>query len=69
MSRTIGVGLVGAGMIGDVHVANVRADGRAEIVSIADADRATLERKLATHGVARGSTDYRDLVADPGSTP
>ncbi len=64
MPKTIRIGLVGAGMIGDVHVENVRNDGRGEVVRVATASRATLDAKLPKYGVARGSLDWRDVVGD-----
>ncbi len=47
MAPKVRIGLVGAGMIGDVHVANVAADGRGEVTWVATASRATLDAKLA----------------------
>ena len=65
MASKVRIGLVGAGMIGDVHVANVAADGRGEVTRVATASRATLDAKLPRYGITQGSLDYRDVVRDP----
>src|SRR5690349_7060082 len=72
--RELGVGVIGAGWLGDVHA---RAWGRlrhhypdlpltARFVAVADsvpAARAGAQRK---HGFATAYDDWRDLLADPG---
>jgi predicted dehydrogenase len=65
MSRPLKLGLIGAGMIGDAHIRSARADGRADFVHIAARTKETLTAKMKTHGIAKGTLDYREVLADP----
>ncbi len=71
--REIGVGVVGAGWLGDVHA---RAWGRlrhhypdlpvrARFVAVADSVPAALATAQRKHGFETAYDDWRDLVADP----
>lgn len=58
------IGLIGAGMIGDVHIDRIRQDGRGEVTWIAARTEKTLTEKLKKHGIVNGTLDYRDMLAD-----
>ena len=71
--RTIGVGIIGAGWLGDVHA---RAWARLRhhypdlsvaprFVAVADTVEASRERAQRRHGFGTAYEDWRDLVADP----
>lgn len=71
--REIGVGVIGAGWLGDVHA---RAWERLQhhypdlgvrprMVAVADSVQAATEAASRRHGFARCYDDWRDLVADP----
>lgn len=71
--RTIGVGVIGAGWLGDVHA---RAWGRlrhhypdlgvtARFVAVADSVPAAREVAVRKHGFATAYEDWRHLIADP----
>ena len=73
-TRTIGVGVIGAGWLGDVHA---RAWGRLrhhyadlgvtpQFVAVADSVPGAREAAVAKHGFATAYGDWRDLIADPG---
>jgi len=64
MPKKLNVAVIGAGMIGDVHVDCIRKDGRGEVSWLVAKSDKTVTEKLAKHGVARGSTDYRDALDD-----
>jgi predicted dehydrogenase len=64
MPKRLNVAVIGAGMIGDVHVDCIRKDGRGEVSWLVARSDKTVTEKLAKHGVARGSTDYRDALDD-----
>ena len=55
---------IGLGMISRAHLAGYAAAEDAEVVAVCDEDPAKVEAVAAAHG-ARGSTDYRALLADP----
>jgi predicted dehydrogenase len=65
MPQKLKLGLIGAGMIGDAHIRSARADGRADFVAIAARTKETLAAKMKTHGISKGTLDYRDVLADP----
>lgn len=71
--RAIGVGVIGAGWLGDVHA---RAWGRLRhhypdlgvtprFVAVADSVAGAREGAVSRHGFAKTYEDWRDLVADP----
>lgn len=64
MSKKINIGLIGAGMISDVHIQNIRKDGRAEVTWIAARTNETLEAKMRKHGIEQGTLDYREMLND-----
>lgn len=64
MRPKINIGLIGAGMIGDVHVENVRKDGRAEVTWIAARTEGTLQAKMKKHQINQGTLDYREMLND-----
>ncbi|WP_455383473.1 Gfo/Idh/MocA family protein [Salinispira pacifica] len=64
MERTLGVGIVGAGFIGELHA---QAIGRVAGLTVAAAtrrNRAELSRFCSAHH-ARAHDDYRQLIEDP----
>lgn len=71
--RRIKVGLVGAGWMGRAHATAFRnaplvfgpEPGVPEIVAVADSSGAAAQRFADTFGVARVSTDWRQVVTDP----
>jgi predicted dehydrogenase len=64
MPKKLNIAVIGAGMIGDVHVDRIRRDGRGEVSWLVARTDRTVTEKLAKHGVPRGSTDYRDVLDD-----
>jgi predicted dehydrogenase len=65
LNPKIEIGIIGAGMIGDVHVENLRKDGRAAVTWLAELNPETLQTKLKKHQIAKGTPDYREMLADP----
>ncbi|NDW04854.1 inositol 2-dehydrogenase [Jiella pacifica] len=57
------VALFGAGRIGKVHAASIRADTRSELVAVTDVVAAAAESLAAEHGIAVRSPE--DILADP----
>ncbi|MCB2177999.1 MAG: Gfo/Idh/MocA family oxidoreductase [Actinomycetales bacterium] len=70
----IGVGLISAGWMGTVHSRGYLAVGdkypelgvSPELVVVADTVEANSQRLVDRLGYARSTTDYRDVLADPG---
>jgi myo-inositol 2-dehydrogenase/D-chiro-inositol 1-dehydrogenase len=58
----IGVGLVGAGLIGDQHALAFKRVKGARVLGVADPDRARARRLADTHGVPAVFDDYRRLL-------
>lgn len=68
----IGIGLVGGGYMGKAHAVALSAVGavfdtalRPRLEVIAATSAASAERYRKAYGFARGTADWRDLVADP----
>ncbi|MFC1568918.1 Gfo/Idh/MocA family protein [bacterium] len=64
MSKPFNIGIIGMGMIGDVHLERIRQDGRGEVTWIATRSDETLQTKLEKYQVPHGTTDYREMLAD-----
>ncbi len=58
------IGIIGAGMIGDVHIDRIRQDGRGTVTWIASQSEQTVRHKLEKFDVPHGTTDYRDMLRD-----
>ena len=58
------IGLIGAGMIGDVHIDSIRKEGRGEVTWIATRTERTLREKVKKWGITRATTDYREMLRD-----
>jgi len=56
--------IIGAGMIGDVHIGNIHKDGRGQISWIATKTDKTLQEKLAKFNIPNGTLDYNEMLAD-----
>lgn len=64
MDKT-GIGIVGLGAIGQVHIKRFSELPTAEVVAVADLDVELLNRTGAEYGVDNKYTDASDLVDDP----
>jgi predicted dehydrogenase len=73
VTRTVGVGVIGMGWMGEVHSRSYRlvADRfhdrgiAARLVACADTDAGRAEAARERFGFERATTDWRDVVADP----
>lgn len=72
MTREVGIGIVGYGMMGRAHSYAYTAvpvlrqlPARPRLVLLSGRDRARVERAAGDYGFARFTTDWRDLVCDP----
>ena len=59
------IGIIGCGMVGDVHIEGIKRDGRADVTWIATATEESLKEKSKKHGIYRCTLDYRDILSDP----
>ncbi|MEJ2629319.1 MAG: Gfo/Idh/MocA family oxidoreductase, partial [bacterium] len=65
MDKKIKIGIMGVGMIGDVHIKNIRKDGRGKVIWIASRTQKTLDRKMKKFDISQGTLDYREILQDP----
>jgi len=73
MRRTIGVGVIGMGWMGDAHSRSYKLVGDrfrdrgvdARLIACADVDRDRAEAARDRFGFERATTDWRDVIADP----
>jgi len=66
--KNIGVGIIGAGFIGPVHVEALRRLGYVDVVALADNDQQTADAKAAQLHIKKAYGDWKDLVNDPNVT-
>ncbi len=65
MVEPVGVGVIGLGQWGAVHVAAYQALPHARVVAVADTAAARARRIADEHGVPRYYTGWQELIADP----
>ena len=63
--KRIGMGLVGAGLVGPQHVEAVRRLGFVDVVAVAGSNEASARAKADTMGIPKAYGGYAALVADP----
>ena len=67
MTADVRVAVVGAGRWAQVaHIPGWQRDPRADVVALVDVDETVLADAASKFGVARVTTDYRELLDDPG---
>lgn len=65
--KKLNIGIVGAGRIGKVHAASITYHiPQAQIAMVTDVYEPAARALAETYGVPRYSTDYMDIVNDPG---
>ena len=57
--------VIGCGVIAPTHIEGIAAIPGAELVALCDIKQDRLDKLVEKYGVARYSTDYRDILADP----
>ena len=66
MAKKIQIGFIGGGMIANAHMKNFHADRRTEIRALADVNTQALQAIGGEYGIPHLTTDYRDILKDPG---
>ncbi len=64
MTQRIGVGLIGAGFIGQVHIEALRRLGFVEVVAIATSNEETARKKAKALSIPKAYANYQDLIDD-----
>ena len=59
----VGIGVIGCGAIGRIHMERFQKVPNAQVVAVADVDQAALDRAKAEYGVSKAYQDYGDLLA------
>lgn len=62
----IGVGIIGAGFAGTIHVDALRRLGFVDLIAIADSNQELAEKKAHDLFIPKVYKDYRELINDPG---
>ena len=55
-------GVIGLGFIGPVHIEALRRTGMADIVAVADQNRAAADACASKYNIPKSYTDYRDML-------
>jgi len=66
VSKTIGYGIIGCGMMGREHIRNIGLVKDARVAAIFEPDAEMRKRALALAPAARPAASIADLLADPG---
>src|SRR5512138_1899323 len=59
------IGVVGAGMIAQLHMDNFTGDPRTQVRWLADVNEKALAESAAKYKVPHTTTDYRKMLSDP----
>jgi len=62
-ARKIRIGIIGVGQIGKSHVREYEPIPGAELIAVADIDKAEAQRVAELHGIPNVYTDFRELLA------
>lgn len=66
MSKKVRIAIIGAGAVADYHhVPGIKLDPRAELAAVCDPNEALLAQRKSDWNVAKVTTDYRQIAADP----
>lgn len=63
--KKVNIGLIGAGMVADLHMEGVKKNKRINVLWFADPNKNNLNEKLKKYSVPNGTADYRDVLKDP----
>lgn len=63
--KNIGVGVIGTGFIGPVHIEALRRLGCVTVTALADADQHTADLKAKQLHIGKAFGNYMDLIRDP----
>lgn len=63
MSSSVGIGVIGLGLISPPHLSGFQKAEGSRLVAVCDKDRQKLEKVQSAYGV-RGTTDHRELLRD-----
>lgn len=62
----IGIGVIGAGSISDLHISNYAANPLVELQAICDLNLSRAEQMADRYQASRVYTDYKELLSNPG---
>lgn len=65
MASKITVGVIGAGRIGKIHIANMKSMDQVRVKIVSDVSANMLQDWFQNSGVEQITTDYRDVIYDP----
>jgi predicted dehydrogenase len=65
MDKKYGIAIVGTGMWGYKYIEVMQKNPRTEVSWVSARTEATVRETMAKFGVAKGTTDYREALADP----
>jgi predicted dehydrogenase len=65
MTHKFKIGVIGAGMFGQVHLQHFQQDGRAEVTWVCSASAESVQTAQERFGITHGTRDYREMLKDP----
>lgn len=65
MTKTIRIGVIGAGSISEMHLQSYQKNPQAELVAICDLNEQRAQAKAEKYAIPHIYTDYRELLANP----
>lgn len=66
MSKKLGVCVVGAGQMGQIHIGAWKEVENAEIISISDVDEGRVKTVAEKYGIRKSFTDYKKAIDEEG---
>ena len=65
MRSSIGVGLIGTGFIGKVHLEALSRIGNVRVAAVTDTNKKSAEESAALFGIPAVASDYREIIDNP----
>lgn len=65
MTKKLNLGIIGAGMVADLHMDGIKKLKRINVLWFADPNKNALASKMKKYAVKNGTHDYRDILKDP----
>ncbi|MBI9070179.1 MAG: Gfo/Idh/MocA family oxidoreductase [Melioribacteraceae bacterium] len=63
--KKVNIGVIGGGMIGEVHIRTILQDGRANVKWLTTRNKKALKELVTKYSIKNSSNNYKDMLKDP----
>ncbi len=62
--KKINIGIIGAGMVGEMHIQSIKKNKRTNLVWISNRTKSVLDAKMKKYNILKGTINYMDILND-----